>query len=175
MKQLGRVACWSACSYRVEILYVAIMGFFGVVWCLLACFVPVRSTPRHFVFVVSCWSLIMGGRTNYSWMACVRIYAGWGIGDPTGVDCLWTRRLAATSRTSAWRSLIPHLVINPSTMAARTSSSLWVLLPNFSPCRWTQRWWWSSQPIGRSWSEELEFTTESWIRDCCGWIEPAGM
>ncbi len=120
------------------------MGFFWVVWCLLACFVPVRSTPRHFLFVVSCWSLIMGERTNYSWMACVRIYAGWGIGDPTGADCLWTRRLAATSRTSAWRSLIPHLVINPSTMAARTSSSLWVLLPNFSPCRWTQRWWWSS-------------------------------
>jgi hypothetical protein len=40
-------------------LYVAIMGFFGVVWCLLACFVPVRSTPRHFVFVVLLCGLLL--------------------------------------------------------------------------------------------------------------------
>ncbi len=75
-----------------------------------------------FCCVVFCWSLTMGERINYSWMHGLRENL-----------CM-----------SAWRSLIPHLVINPSTMPARTSSSLWVLLPNFSPCRWTQRWWWSS-------------------------------
>ncbi len=126
------------------------MDFFGgcVVLACLFCPCAIHS-PAFCVcgFVVWCsagvWPWERGSITH-GCMACVRIYAGWGTGDPTGVDCLWTRRLAATSRMSAWRSLIPHLVINPSTMPARTSSSLWVLLPNFSPCRWTQRWWWSS-------------------------------
>ncbi len=125
-------------------------GFFWgcVVLACLFCPCAIHS-PAFFVcgfvvwFPAGVWSWERGPITH-AFLACVRIYAGWGIGDPTGVDCLWTRRLAATSRMSAWRSLIPHLVINPSTMAARTSSSLWVLLPNFSPCRWTQRWWWSS-------------------------------
>ncbi len=53
-------------------------------------------------------------------------FAGSGIGDPTGVDCLWMSRLVVISLMSAWPSLIPLPATSRSTMATKASSLRWV-------------------------------------------------